>query len=320
MILKLRRGDTPPPSEADAATRRANALDAHVEKWLVEAGAPPPSATRTRIGLYRWLRAEENLDRLPSRRRRAARARLERADVEYWGLAVKSRGLSRRLAAATYRGFPLLGFDDLASYATTGVYEAAIRYNPDAASSFATYAQYWARAMISRAIENHSTTIRFPGEYRAAHRRLTRARAREPLASDEEIRAEIGVSEAVFERLVDGRYGMDSLDEIVAFEDRSEAGFALDALVAEAEPLDDTLDRGYLAARVAAAVDALDDPLALAIIRARYGLADGVERSLSETARAVEGVAGKVLSRERIRQIEREALRDIAGLTGIASR
>jgi RNA polymerase primary sigma factor len=237
----------------------------------------------------------------------AARAELEQA-VRLGDLARK-RLIESNLrlvvsVARKYMGRGLL-FLDLAQEGNIGLQRAVDKYDWRRGFRFSTYAYWWIRQAVSRAVADQARTIRLPvhvieqltRQYNTA-RDLHQELGREPTA--EEIAARLGVEpEKIREAFRAAKIPI-SLETPVGEEDEStvadfvsDAGALTPAEEAEETVLAQTLDRAlaqHLSAREAT------------VLRLRFGLTDGQPRTLGEIAEELG------ISRERVRQIEAESL------------
>jgi RNA polymerase primary sigma factor len=197
------------------------------------------------------------------------------------------------------RGLP---FADLIQEGNSGLMRAVDKFDHRLGFKFGTYATWWIRQSITRALSDLSRTVRVPCHHLALMRRiehisreLTAARGREPTA--EEIATALNITaEQAWTLRTAGRQPL-SLDEPRGNDDQTLDGW----LQTSASQTCENADRRLLKQRIDQALATLT-PRDRTVIEMRFGLHDGQPRSLEEIAREF-GV-----TRERIRQIESRGL------------
>ena len=205
--------------------------------------------------------------------------------------------LARRYNRAS---MPLL---DLIQEGNVGLVRAVEKFDYARGYKFSTYATWWIRQAIGRAIAEQSRTVRLPVHQVEKLSRLSRTR-RDMSAdlgrdvTDEEVAAELGIDLEAVRDLDSISRPPTSLDALVG----DDGGTTLGDLVDTAEPgpedlVVDQASRGELVAMI----DRLNDREA-EVIRCRYGMVPGPRQTYEQ-------ISGRLgVSRERVRQIEREAL------------
>jgi RNA polymerase primary sigma factor len=240
---------------------------------------------------------------------RARVAGLEKLRTEYEAAKRNLSAANLRLVVSIAKKYRNRGlaFLDLIQEGNTGLMRAVDKYEYRRGFKFSTYATWWIRQAITRAIADQSRTIRIPvhmidvlSKLRTMSKRLLHELGREPTAEEIARAAEVPLDEA--RRVLDmGRQPM-SLDRPIGeSEDASFSEFVED--VGVASPTQSTT-HGLLRDKIESLLKTLTYR-EREIIRLRYGLTDGYTYTLEEVGRIFR------VTRERVRQIEAKAVKKL---------
>ncbi|MFN0007467.1 MAG: RNA polymerase sigma factor RpoD/SigA [Planctomycetota bacterium] len=280
-----------PPARRDISQEAAISAERCLETYLTEINEVPLLDAQEEQELGRKIQAGDQ----------RARERMIRANLRLVVAVAKTYG---------DRG---LSLQDLIAEGNIGLMKAAEKFDPDAGCRFSTYGTWWIKQSIRRALTNTVKQVRVPSymaelisRWRVVSLELTYLLGRSPTV--EEVAAELEIPEeswALLKRTIhtSGLGQQVSLDALTANQDTVED-------VSAVTP-DEQLLNSDMIAKLGDLLKVIDEREAT-ILRLRYGLGspDGETMTLKEIGKVVG------LTRERVRQIEQEALKKLYGVMG----
>ena len=301
--IELMEGETHkhPPHEqpALAEEEKGPKLDLTVE----------PSLDSLRL----YLRSIGKVELLTAEEEVSLAKRIERGDPVAKRHMIES---NLRLVVSIAKGYRGLGvpFLDLIQEGTLGLNRAVEKFDWRRGFKFSTYATWWIRQSVQRAVANHARTIRVPVHVVERQQKLSRAARRLEVelgreATKEELAEATGLPLQHVEEAMSAAHASVSLNQSVGADDEGELG----DLFADREAVDpfDEAEESLRRQGVRRALDALPER-ERRILELRFGF-EGEPWTLEAIGHELD------LTRERVRQLEGQALSRLAALRELAS-
>jgi len=295
--------------EIDPATAESLIIERTPEKRTRRKAAMHLQPEGTTDGLQLFMKGIGKVRLLTAQEEVALSKRIERGSFEAKQRMVESNLRLVVSIAKHYRnqGLPFL---DLIQEGTLGLVRAAEKFDYRRGFKFSTYATWWIRQAIARALADKARTIRIPvhvveklNRIGRAERKLMTGLGREPTV--EEIAEVTGIEPDEVDSIRRSAQAPISLEKPVGDEERTEFG----RLIAD-EQAESPYDRAVEALTTEALREALENLSyrERRVLELRYGLGDQHPRTLDEVGRTFN------VTRERIRQIEHQSLKKLQQL------
>lgn len=279
-----------------------NLLDIDANTKASDLGLSRDSSTYDSVQMY--LKEIGQFSLITAAMEKDLARRIEAGDPEAKNLLVRA---NLRLVVANAKKYAQRSADltllDLIQEGNLGLFKAVEKFDWRKGYKFSTYATWWIRQSITRALADQSRTIRIPvhmvetiSKYKQVVRRLSQELGRDPLA--EEVATEMGLDIEKIRTIESINQDTMSLEAPIgddSGDDKSTRGeFIPDDKILRP---DQESSRRILQDQIKAVLDELN-PKERKILEMRYGLTDGIQHTLEEVGQEF-GV-----TRERIRQIE----------------
>ncbi len=309
------------PMQPESGTAAELPDEAPAKSGAMQSRSPSADSIRTylkEIGRIQMLSREEELTEARKVQRYIAlleaqedhSTELEDRHVEQEGLRAKAHMIQAnlRLVVSIAKKYANRGLDlmDLIQEGNLGLERGVEKFDPTKGYRFSTYAHWWIRQAITRAIANQSRSIRLPihiteklNALKKAQRQISQETGR--TATIAELAAAVeSTPEAIRKLLEQTRHPL-SLDIKVGSEKETELGELIES---EERSPEDQMTRTMLKDMLDNIMTELDSRERL-VIELRFGMKGGDAQSLAEVGKALN------VSRERARQIEAKALRKL---------
>ncbi|MEL6344770.1 MAG: sigma-70 family RNA polymerase sigma factor [Myxococcota bacterium] len=230
-----------------------------------------------------------------------ATALLEEAEGLRWQLALSARHLVRLEAARLSNS--MLGRDDLKQHGYVGLLNGAKRFDPDKDIRFVSYARWWVRAEMTRAIEHEGRMVRLPGGAVEQLRRLSQAQRSleqeyvDPTIENLSLETGLSVRRIRFLRSRGESVSMDAVED---------DGLSLYERIPDTSAPPEMAEHLYTQRMIRRLVAALPHTLSERdhyVLLKHYGLSGDTETTMTALGEELK------ISRERVRQLRSRALR-----------